>query len=330
MLLDELPEGYAHLVFHGAWVVDVAGDAENLGARVVGAAESGEPVGAAPQYGRRHGDGFHVVDRCRTAIQAGVGGKRGLEARHPLPAFQAFEEGGLLAADVGAGADVEMYVEVPVRAAGVLADQPGLIGLADGPPQGLGLAVELAAYVNVAHVGAHGDAGEQRALQQLMGLVAKDFPVLAGAGLALVGVDHQVVGPAVGDLGHEGPFHSGAEAGAAASPEPRVLHLVDDPVAAPGDQRLGIVPVAARPRALQAHVLESVKVGENAVGVAEHHEAPGLSPRPSPRPSDCPVRVVSPPAGSHALRSLWGPGLGVPPFLSSARMAVAVPTSRSS
>ena len=54
---------------------------------------------------------------------------------------------------------------------------------------------------------------------QLVRVVAHDLSVLAGAGLALVGVDDEVLGPAVVRLVHEAPLHARGEAGAAAATE---------------------------------------------------------------------------------------------------------------
>ena len=59
--------------------------------------------------------------------------------------------------------------------------------------------------------------GEQRAFDQEMRIVAHDVPVLAGAGLGLVGIDHEIVRTAVGLLRHERPFEAGGKAGAAAA-----------------------------------------------------------------------------------------------------------------
>jgi len=43
-------------------------DAEQLGARIVGATEAGEPFRSTAQNGGHHGDGFDVVHRGRAAI----------------------------------------------------------------------------------------------------------------------------------------------------------------------------------------------------------------------------------------------------------------------
>ena len=117
---------------------------------------------------------------------------------------------------------------------------------------------------------AHGEAGDQAALDEGVRIVPHDLAVLAGAGLGLVGVDDEIVRPAVGLLRHERPFEAGREAGAAAAAQAGRLHLVDDPVAALVEDRLGAVPGAARHGALQAPVVEAVEIGEDAVLVGEH------------------------------------------------------------
>ena len=199
---------------HG--LLDVAGDLEQLGAGVVGLAERGEPRRAAAQdVGRRPRCDLDVVDGGRRAVEADVGRERRLQARHALLALEAFQQRRLLAADVGAGAVVDDEVEVPAVDV-VLADQLGRVGLVDGRLQALALADELAAHVDVAGVRAHGEGGEQRALDQQVRIVPHDLAVLAGAGLALVGIDDEVGGPRIA-LGHERPLEAGREAGAAAA-----------------------------------------------------------------------------------------------------------------
>ena len=129
----------------------------------------------------------------------------------------------------------------------VLADQPGLIGLVDGALQRLALADELAAHIDVGGDRAHGEAGDQAAFDQRVRVVAQDVAVLAGAGLGFVGIDDEIGRTAVALLGHERPFQAGREAGAAAAAQARRLHLVDDPVAALGDDALGVVPMRRAP-----------------------------------------------------------------------------------
>ena len=60
-----------------------------------------------------------------------AGRERRLQPRHALLAFQAFQQPGFLAADIGAGAAMQNDIEIPAGAAGVLADQPGRVGFLD-------------------------------------------------------------------------------------------------------------------------------------------------------------------------------------------------------
>ena len=108
-----------------------------------------------------------------------------------------------------------------------------------------------------------------------------DLPVLAGAGLRLVGVDDEVVRPAVRLLGHERPFQPGREAGAAAPAQARLLHLVDDPVAALVEEELGAVPGARACAPPPGPAMQAVEVGEDAVAVGEHVDFSGFGLSPT-------------------------------------------------
>ncbi len=321
VLVDEILQGDAHLLLDGAGVVHMARDAEQLGAGILRPAEAGEPRrAAAHDFGnRRHR--FDVVDGGRAAVKAGIGREWRLEARHALAALEAVDQRRFLAADVGAGAAVDVDVEIPARTAGVLAEQPRLAGFFDGGLDAVAFVVELAAYIDVTGVGAHGEAADQAAFQKLVRLVAQDLAVLAGARLAFVGVDHQIMRASVVHLRHERPFEAGEEAGAAAPAHPRFLDLVHDPLAALCQDRLGAVPVAACPRALEPPIVQAVEVREDAVLVAQHH---------SPRRAGTSVRLVGPPAGSQPLRPDCGPGFISRPALSVIKSFSADCGSRSS
>ena len=92
----------------------------------------------------------------------------------------------------------------------VLADKPGVARLIDRRLQTLALADELAAHVDEGGVGAHGEAGDETALDEQMRIVPHDLAVLAGAGLGLVGVDHEIAGRPSDCLGmNDRPGRSG-------------------------------------------------------------------------------------------------------------------------
>src|SRR5204862_5117065 len=94
--------------------------------------------------------------------------------------------------NVGASSAMQVELKIPARAAGVLADQAGVVGLIDGRLQPLCLVIKLAADVDVASVDAHADRGEQAAFDQLVRVVADDVAVFAGARLALIGIDAKI------------------------------------------------------------------------------------------------------------------------------------------
>src|SRR3546814_3505148 len=98
--------------------------------------------------------------------------------------------------------------------------------------------------------------------------------VLFRPGFTRVGVDDQIVRAAVRLLRHERPFEAGREAVAAAAAYARLLHLLDDPVAALEDDFPGAVPVAARTRTFQPPIAAAVEVGESPVRVSQHQPSP--------------------------------------------------------
>ena len=253
----------------------MAGDAEQLGAGVVGAADASEPVGATAQNGRRHRDAFDIIDGGGAAIQADIGRERRLQARLAFLAFQALEQRGFLAADISPSPMMDIEVEIPAMNV-VLADQPRRVSFIDGALQCLALADELAAQIDVAGMGAHREACHQAAFDQRVRIVAQDVAVLAGARLGFVGIDDQIMRPLLHFLGHEGPFQAGGEARAAAPAQARLLHDVDDGLRPQVDDGLGIVPLAALARALEDRALEPVQVGEDAILVGEHQAVPGF------------------------------------------------------
>ena len=265
----------------------MARDAEQLGAGVVLAAETREPRAAATQDRAGYRDRFDVVDGRGAAIEAHIGREWRLQPRHALLALKALDERRLLAADIGAGAVVDVDVEgvvVDVRRT----DEARLVGFVHRALEGELLRHVLAADVDVAGMRPHGEGGQHAALDQEMRIVPHDLPVLAGARLRLVGVDDEVVRAPVGLLGHERPFQAGREARAAATAQAGALHLVDDPIAAHLQEELGSVPGAALLRGLEPRRVKAVEIGEDAILIGEHD--PLLSPccrrdRPLGRPS---------------------------------------------
>ncbi len=78
------------------------------------------------------------------------------------------------------------------------------------------------------------ETGDEDAFEQLVRVLFHQHAVLAGAGLALVGVDDDVFGFRRG-LRNEAPLQAGWKTGAAAATQARRFHLVDDLFGLHGD-----------------------------------------------------------------------------------------------
>ena len=205
VLLDELLERDGHLLLHRAGIVDVAADAEELGAAVVLATEASEPASTAAQDGGRHRNRLDVGHSGGAAVQADVRRERRLETRLTRLALQTLNQTSLLAADVGAVAARHIHVHVPTGARSVLAEHSLCVRLLDRDVQLVRLVPELTSHVDVRCVCSHGEPGDEASLDELVRVVSHDLSVLARAGLRLVCVDDQIVRSTVADLRHERP-----------------------------------------------------------------------------------------------------------------------------
>merc|ERR1719447_1692833 len=188
------------------------------------------------------------------------------------PTLQALYQGGLLSADVGASTTVHKEVEVIARATGVGSQEASVVGLPDGLLQVGGLVVELSSDVDVAGPGSHGSARDQAAFNQSVRVVPHDLAILASSRLALVSVDHQVLGAAVVWLVHEAPLKAAGEASTTPPSQTAGLDLVDDPLAALLHDLLGLVPLPALHGSLEPPVMAAIDVGEDSVSISHGTE----------------------------------------------------------
>src|SRR5882762_8851808 len=130
------------------------------------AAGVGRPKGSKPdrtlaQNGRHGGEAQRVVDGGGRAVQTEIRRERRLEARLAGLALERVEERGLLAADVRAGADEGVQVEVDAAPQHVLAEQSRRIGFRERRLEArYRFAEEFAANVVVGNRGVGGVAGE--------------------------------------------------------------------------------------------------------------------------------------------------------------------------
>ncbi len=230
-VVDHLLEVVAHGQLVDARALDVAADAEQTRAAVarsadrrVGCRAHGDDVGHG-------GDGLGVVDDRGTAVEADDGREGRLDARNAALAFERLHERRFFADFVGARAGLRDDLEFSFGAEDVLAEKAAIVGVGDGALHDLEEIAVLAAQINEAHLRADGEAGDDGAFDDGVGIVQEDEVILAGAGLALVAVDEDVLGLG-GLLGNEGPLHARGEARAAAAAQAAGFHLIDDPLGA--------------------------------------------------------------------------------------------------
>ena len=88
-------------------------------------------------------------------------------------------------------------IKVVAGTAGVLANQTILVRLVDRVLEHSGLMDELASDVDVRSGRVHRSASDEAALDELVGVLSHDLAVLAGAGLALIGIDDEISGLSV-------------------------------------------------------------------------------------------------------------------------------------
>src|SRR5215211_5135091 len=223
---DDLAGRHAQGELEVARVDDVAGHAEQLGAGRLLRAHGAEPVDPLADDPGHGGDRLDVVDRRRGPIQALDGWEGRAQLGLAALALQRPQQGSLLTADVGPGAPVQDHVQVEPRAFDVAAEQPLVVGGVQGRLEPAARPAALAAQVDEGVAAADGIRGDDHALDQGVRVALEQLHVLEGAGLALVGVDHQV-GRLAGPLGQEAPLHAGGEPGPAPTPQPGVLDQLD-------------------------------------------------------------------------------------------------------
>ena len=167
-------------------------------------------------------DVTHPIQRFEVVLQRGppeqphLGDVGRAHAGFAAFAFDAFEHGGLFAADVGACAPAQLDVRQRTRRVG---QQGGEFTL-----QQPAAIVVLVAQVDVDGFGAHHLGGDQQAFEEAVRVALQVMAVLEGAGLALVDVDgHQ---PGRGLIAHDAPLAPGRKSGAAQAAQASVFHGV--------------------------------------------------------------------------------------------------------
>jgi len=130
--IDEFPQGQARRRFHYLRGPHLADDLVNLGAGGVGGAQGFIPGPALAENGRHAGQSLHVIDDGGLMPQAGNPGERRFGAGIAALAFDRFDQGGLLTADVAAASGTDFNGEGEVGAEELPAQEAPGGGLLNG------------------------------------------------------------------------------------------------------------------------------------------------------------------------------------------------------
>ena len=234
-VVEHLAHRDAERVFVDARRFDVTRDRQQLGAGRLLGAEAGEPGAAPDRDQRRLAEGLDVVHHRRLTAVARVDREGRANARDAALAFERLEQRRFLAADVGAGPEVDVDVEGEIRAAAQRrteqAAAPAAFEILLQCRQQIGV---LAAQVQQPLFGTNRHAGDAHAVEHEIGMARQQDAILEGAGLPLVGVaDHVARGrrmPA-GRPTRRLPLDVGGKARATAAAQVGNLHF--------GEHRLG-------------------------------------------------------------------------------------------
>ncbi len=175
--------------------------------------------------------------------------------------FDGLDERGFLAADVRAAAGLDLYVKGEIGAENLVPEKALGPGLVDGVLEAQHGQVVFTPAVDVAYARAHCEAGDGHAFHQPVGVAFHDVAVLDGAGLAFVGVAHQVLGRR-GQRPGEGPLEPGGKAGAPSAPKPRSLHHLHHLLPAHGESLFEALVTAPGDIVVHAHGVDLVDVPE--------------------------------------------------------------------
>ena len=135
------------------------------------------------------------------------GGEGRPDARIAALAFERFHQRRFFAAFVGARAGVRDQIEIESAAENIFAEIARGVGFFDGRVHDVQHVAIFAANVDVALMRADRAPGDDDAFDQLMRIHFHQRTVLAGAGLALIGVAENVF-RLRRFLGHEAPLHA--------------------------------------------------------------------------------------------------------------------------
>src|ERR1019366_7250512 len=166
-----------------------AADADDVGAGVVRCAELGVLRAAHGDDVLHRAERLDVVDDRRAQVEAEHCGEIGrLDPGIRALPFQGLNETGLLAADVSAGATVNVDFQIVAGTQDVLSEEVLGSGFLQRAIEYLRALGKLATDIDVGEVDVIRVAGDDHTLEQLVRVFVEDLLVLERAGLRFVGV----------------------------------------------------------------------------------------------------------------------------------------------
>ncbi|MBA7611439.1 hypothetical protein ES703_18663 [subsurface metagenome] len=232
MIKDKGGEFSTHGCFVNAGLFHVAAETVKLWSRTVGAgADAAEPLGTVVDNMGQVGQRLHIVYNSGATQIAFDSWKGRLDPGPTALTFQRLNEGHFLPADIGSAAPVNQDLKVILSAEDVLAQDIAGAAFFHGRFQQPGLLDKLPPDIDEGQVTADCPAGDDHPLKQLVRVMGDEHPVLEGSRLAFVSVADQVLGALV-IPGNKTPFHTRRKTRAAATLKVRVLHHLDNLIAA--------------------------------------------------------------------------------------------------
>ena len=218
----------AHFDLEITGPLHVAAHTNDPGAGVVRPAEAGVTAAAHFDDVLHVAEGLDVVHDCRAHVEAEHRREiRRLDSWISALAFERFDQPGFFAADVSAGAAMNVNLDVEPGAEHVAPHEIFLARFLDRALEDLRAFRKLAADVDVGRLRAERETGDQDSLDQLVGILVNNVAVLECPRLRFIGVADQVDRLFFVGL-DKAPFHAAGKPGAAAAPQARSLHFVHD------------------------------------------------------------------------------------------------------
>ena len=251
VVVQQLAQTHAKAELDKPATTDIAGELDRQGAARAPVAEIAIPLRPVDQHVRHRGQGDQVVDHRGLSEQALDRRQRRLEANLAALAFQAFEQGRFLAADVGTRANAQIDIERTATAGDIRAQPTRGAGAKDRFGKNPARQRILAAQIHIALRRPTGNTGNQHAFNQAIRIAFQDHAIRKRARIAFVGIadDEFLCGRLVV---HGLPLDAAGKGRAAASAQSGFSHGGNDVLRRHGQRAARTLPASMSFEVIQA------------------------------------------------------------------------------